>query len=559
MVDNTAERSMKTAASTRRRVPFVPRRARTPKKIVIIGSGINGLVAAAELADHGCEVVLLERAERIGGFIAAQERTLPGFIHDVYSSWHTLFVCSPAYGVLAEKLRACGLEYVNAQSAVTASVADIRGQRQTAVAYRDPFETAARLDSERDRCAYLEMLDEFGRRSSVTVDAMGRELRSGRTLAALGWKAFQALGIRGAEGLARDALSSGRGFLRRNFDGWEIDAMWSPWLLHAGLGPDHATGGLMIPMLAATLHQFGVPTVLGGAGRFIEAFESLFDDYGVDFRTGTQAERILLRGNRVRGVATSSGPVAADAVLASVGPQALYGTLLDGVPKLDAHRKAAQRYRPGRGAAQVHLALEHPVPWEDSELRQVPLIHLSDGSNSTAIAVAQAEAGLLPARPTVVVGQQSQLDPSRAPEGRATLWVQLQEVPYAPTGDSAEVIAVDGGWINPALRDSYLDRVLDQIEQFAPGFHSSVLASDFIAPTDLVSANPCALNGDPYAGSGELDQNMLWRPFPAGANHRTPIGGLWHIGASTHPGPGLGGGSGHLAAQQVLRRLAASQ
>jgi phytoene dehydrogenase-like protein len=64
-------------------------------------------------------------------------------------------------------------------------------------------------------------------------------------------------------------------------------------------------------------------------------------------------------------------------------------------------------------------------------------------------------------------------------------------------------------------------------------------------------ANTNAVNGDPYGGSAELFQNLLWRPFPEAAGHRTAIQGLWHIGASTHPGPGLSGGSGHLVAQKL--------
>ena len=69
----------------------------------------------------------------------------------------------------------------------------------------------------------------------------------------------------------------------------------------------------------------------------------------------------------------------------------------------------------------------------------------------------------------------------------------------------------------------------------------------------IVVHNPNAVAGDPYGGSAELDQNLLWRPLPAASRHATQIPGLWHIGASTHPGAGLGGGSGHLAAQQLTR------
>jgi phytoene dehydrogenase-like protein len=111
---------------------------------------------------------------------------------------------------------------------------------------------------------------------------------------------------------------------------------------------------------------------------------------------------------------------------------------------------------------------------------------------------------------------------------------------------------VSGGWANESLRKHYLDRVLARLEQFAPGTTASVLGSHIIAPTDLLAANPNAIQGDPYAGSAELDQNLRWRPYPGAVNHQTPVKGVWHIGAATHPGPGLGAGSGHLVAQRII-------
>jgi len=73
-------------------------------------------------------------------------------------------------------------------------------------------------------------------------------------------------------------------------------------------------------------------------------------------------------------------------------------------------------------------------------------------------------------------------------------------------------------------------------------------------PDDLRSRNHNAVSGDPYGGSAELDQSLLWRPLASSGRHATPVGRLWHIGASTHPGAGLGGGSGHLVATTLVRR-----
>lgn len=519
-------------------------------EVAIIGSGINSLVAAAELALDGKRVCIIERSDRLGGFIDSSERTLPGFIHDTFSSWHPLFVSGGAYEVLGKELHARGLEYCNTTGPVTASVAadPATGAHRVVIAHRDPAETSAAFKEPRDQAAYLAMLDDLGRNAGTVFGAFGAELRSFSEVAKIAFGAVRRGRLAANESFIRDSVMSGRNYVRSRFDGWETDQLWSPWLLHAGLGPDQATGGVMLPVMAMSMHGFGLPVVKGGASRFVAAFESLLSDNGVRIMLGAEAEEILVSGTAVTGVRTSQGSVSADTVLANVSPQALYTSLLREPPPAAA--RAAEKYQNGRGAMQIHLALDKPVEWIDARLNTVPLVHLSNGSDSTGIACAQAEAGLLPAEPTVVVGQQYVLDPSRAPEGKATLWLQLQEVPFAPVGDAAGELDVSYGW-SGELKAGYLERVLARLEQFAPGTRASVLASDILAPTDLALANPNAVNGDPYGGSAELFQNLLWRPFPEAAGHRTAVQGLWHIGASTHPGPGLSGGSGHLVAQKL--------
>jgi phytoene dehydrogenase-like protein len=235
-----------------------------------------------------------------------------------------------------------------------------------------------------------------------------------------------------------------------------------------------------------------------------------------------------------------------------VTPQALYGSLLNSGDVAAKVRVDSRRYRYGRGAMQIHLALDRPVSWTDDRLDRVPLVHVGTGADSTGVACAQAEANALPAEPTVVVGQQHILDKSRVPVGKASLWVQLQEVPYRPTGDAAGQLNTADGW-SDSLKRGYLDRILARIGRHATGLESSIIATNVISPPELEQANVNARFGDPYGGSAELDQNLMWRPLPSAANHRTSVAGLWHIGSSTHPGPGLGGGSGHLVAQRLAR------
>jgi phytoene dehydrogenase-like protein len=145
------------------------------------------------------------------------------------------------------------------------------------------------------------------------------------------------------------------------------------------------------------------------------------------------------------------------------------------------------------------------------------------------------------------------MDPSRAPEGGGILWIQLQELPWHVKGDAAgELDPGDGTWTE-ALRERYADRIQTRLARHIPNLESAALGRVVLSPADLEAANVNLLRGDPYAGSLSLDQNFLWRPFPAQPGHGTAVEGLYHIGASTHPGPGLGAGSGTLVAQRLLR------
>lgn len=518
---------------------------------VIIGGGINGMVAAAELAGAGWSVTLIERNSDLGGFIASGERTLPGYIHDTYSSWHPLFMAGPAYASLGHDLHRHGLEYCNTDGYVTASVDD---GGNAVIAYRDPEQTAAGFEHAPDRTAYLAALTRFVDNAERVGGLLGTELHSWQA-ARQGIGLLQSIGRRPGEAWIRDLLTSGRSWCRSNFIGPEVDHLWTPWLLHAGLSPDHASGGFMVPVLAATLHGFGLPVVAGGAGRFVEAFRSLLEERGVEIVTGLEVDSIQVDGNVATAVSAGSDRwQARRAVLASVAPRALYHELLgDSAAVGVTTRLEADRYRPGRGEMQIHVALSAPLQWNDSRLVETPLIHLSDGSNSTAIACSEAEAGLLPGKPTVVVGQHHLLDPSRVPAGAASLWIQLQEVPYSPAGDSIREIDTSAGWTQELSAD-YAQRVLARIQRHAPDLPAKVLAVDTVTPVDLERHNPNAIHGDPYCGSAELDQNFLWRPLPSAGSHSTGVRQLWHIGAATHPGPGLGGGSGHLVAERLTAR-----
>jgi phytoene dehydrogenase-like protein len=207
---------------------------------------------------------------------------------------------------------------------------------------------------------------------------------------------------------------------------------------------------------------------------------------------------------------------------------------------------------------QMHFALRGTPQWTDPEMARVPLVHLTESMEQVCASVVEANNGLLPAKPTLAIGQPTAVDPSRAPAGGSILWVQMQELPRVLRGDAAGLIdtPADGVW-TPAVREAMADRVQARLEQVLPGLSQQIVGRKAYGPADLQAMNPNLVGGDPYAGVCSPDQFFWLRPFASthGARtHRTPCRGLYQIGASTHPGPGLGAGSGYLVAQALAPR-----
>ena len=519
---------------------------------VVIGSGHNGLVAAAYLARAGWSVEVLEQADHPGGAVITEELTVPGYRHDTLSSWHPLFHTSGAWAELGDELRARGLEYVNFDDVVTATA---RGDGSSIIAHRDPARTAAEFGGT-DGDAYLRELGELGPLMPLVGGLLGAELHSVgglKLVAQLG----RTTGVRGGLAFAARCVASARAWMSERFAGPAVGDLLAPWVLHTGMSPDDAGGAFPLLALAGGLHEVGMPIVRGGSAGFTSAFVRLIEDHGGTVRCGVDVERIAVSGGRASGVIAGEEQVfARRAVIANTTPTQLYGRLLKGVPEADPAREQAQRFRYcRRSGTQIHLALSEAPRWRgDARLAQAAIVHVTDGLDSVSCACAQAASGLLPARPTIVCGQPTVADPSRVPEGAALLWIQLQEVPINPIGDAAgEIDVCDGSW-SDGLADAYADRVVSILGERIENLSSSVIGRAVVSAAELERRNPNFVGGDIYSGAADLDQSYLWRPLPGYGSHATPVEGLHQCGASTHPGPGLNAASGRIVAQRLLRQ-----
>lgn len=510
---------------------------------VIIGSGINALVAAALLSRKGRKVLVLERAEVPGGCLRTETATLPGFTHDVMATTFVLFITSPAYAELAGDLARHGLEFCHTPH----PTAVVRPGGEALVLTTNRAENIktfnALLPGEGDQHAR----DVGG----VEADApflfalLGDNLWSWKTARLL----FGQVRKRGMAGLAAwfgTALAPARGWLEMHYRSPLVQALFAPWVLHCGLTPESAYSGQMAKVVAFALEAAGAPIIKGGSAAAVNAFVRLIEENGGAVRTGADVERIVVANGRVTAVRLANGEeIATTSVLASVAPGQLYGRLLAGT-HLPEDMQATAGFRHGRADFQLHYALDRAPEWTTPGLEKVALIHLADSIDSVSKSANEAERGLFPETPTICVGQPTALDPSRAPAGKAVLWLQIPDAPRVIKGDAAGEL-IGRTW-DETTREAFADRIEEILASHIKDFDSIKLARRAYSPADLEAMNINLVGGDPYGGACSIDQFFLWRPF-AHSPKGNAVRGLHHIGASTHPGPGLGGGSGYLAAK----------
>jgi phytoene dehydrogenase-like protein len=524
---------------------------------VLVGSGINTLTAAALLARDGWAVCVLEQSDRLGGAIRTEsDYTLPGFTHEVLSSWHPLFQGSAAYAELGDELGRRGLEYLNTDLPTATAFPDgaamfLQTSLEGNVAEFDRFAAG-------DGAAWQRQFDEFMANADLSFGVLGTELWSPSGLG-LGRRLLQRLGRRGLLDFAGAALASCRDWTTATFRSDQAHGLLAPWVLHTGLGPENAVSGFMTQVIACAVQLGGMPVPAGGGVKLVEALAGIVRDAGGELRTGARVDRIVVSEGRATGVVLTGGETvdATRAVVAGVTPTQLYGTLLRERDVPADVSAAAARYRYGRAGMQIHIAMDEPPRWKgpDGErLSRTAIVHVTPGLDGVSRAVNEAERGLLPAKATIVAGQPCAVDTSRAPEGKWIVWIQLQELPAGRVkGDAAGELDVGDGTWTEGLREAYADRIVGRLGESIENLGSATLRRVVLSPADLEALNPNLVGGDIYAGSCALDQNLVWRPFAQSPGHRTTVDGLWHVGASTHPGPGLGAGSGYLVAKELTK------
>ncbi len=465
---------------------------------VVVGAGPNGLTAAGVLAHAGKRVLVVEANERIGGGVSSGPLTLPGFTHDLGSAVHPFAVASPIFRTL--DLERYGLRWIQPP---TPLAHPLDGGRAV-VLERSVDATAAGLGG--DGGAYRRLMapivNDWARIQPLVLNPL-RIPRHPIAVARFGLRALwpvAALARRAFRGDAARALLAGLG--GHSFLPLEAPLSAAPALVLGALG-----------------HVVGWPIPQGGAQAIADALAACLRSHGGEIRTGWRVAHV------------DELPKAA-AYLLDVTPRQLL-TLADGrLPA--AYARRLERYRHAPGVFKIDYALDGPVPWTNPACAQAATVHLGGTLDEVAAAEADPHRGRASSRPYVLVAQPSLFDPTRAPAGKHVLWAYCH-VPLGSVDDRSA--AIDA-----------------QLERFAPGFTSRVVARCAMNTSDMQAWNPNLIGGDISGGLPDWRQ-LFARPTLSFTPQRLPARGLYLCSSSTPPGPGVHGMPGAHAAAAALADL----
>ncbi len=514
---------------------------------VIVGAGHNGLACAFVLARAGWEVLVVERAGAPGGAIRTAEVTLPGFRHDLFAMNLNLFASSPFFAKHGDEL---GLELVHSDRPFASVFPD--GPSIAITTDRDATRESIAAVSPDDAERWSATEQHFQRIAPHMLSLLGAPVPSLAAYRALR-RGRRKLGKSWPYELSRLALMSPRELVEEHFESDEVRALVAAWGMHLDFAPD-VSGGAIFPFLETFASaQHGMVLGKGGASAMVDSLVGACERRGVSFELGNGAKSIRVDDGAAIGVLLDDGVrvEARRAVVANLAPSLVFDSLVPGAAVPPAYLEAVQRFRHGPGTMMIHLALDSLPAWSASPaLAESAYVHVSGHLDDMSLAYTQAQSGLLPAAPSLVVGQPTVVDPSRAPEGKHVLWIQVRMVPGEIRGDAIGEIDTTS-W--DEAREPVADRVLAQLEGYAPGLSERTLARHVLSPLDLERYNPNLIGGDSLGGSHHPMQYFFLRPVPGWSRYATPIKRLHLCGASTWPGAGVGAGSGFLLAKQLRR------
>jgi phytoene dehydrogenase-like protein len=523
---------------------------------IIIGAGHNGLVNACYLQRAGLDVLVVEKNDWVGG--AAVSRSLtPGFLYSNCS-----YVCSLFRPEIMRDLELprFGLQVVSYEGgAVFTRDGDYLGNYRDHHAHRREFARFSKRDAEaydrysRDvtrQCRFVQPL--LMRTAPDPTSMKPRDIGELMFLA----KKFHGLGAREMADTLRFWTMSISDYLDEYFETDVIKANFSiSGIIGTALGP-------MSPGTAYVLlhHYMGEVDgsvgawgyARGGMGAITKALSASFQASGGTIRTGAAVDRILVENGRTTGIVLTNGDeIRGKLVVSNADVKRTFLKLVEERELPDIFLRRVKNFRMRGSSGKVNIALdslpEFPALPKDSPCIRGDL-HFTDSVERMERAYDDWKDGRWSADPFLDVMIPTTLDPTMAAPGKHFMSCFVQ---YCPP-------KVQGREWTDADRDAFGETVISQIADYSPGFRDRIVHMEVRTPREL-EAEVGLTEGNIFQGELTFDQLLFNRPVPGYAQYRSPIGGLYICGSSTHPGGGVMGAPGRNAASEILRDLSRNQ
>jgi beta-carotene ketolase (CrtO type) len=530
---------------------------------VIIGAGHNGLVCASYLLKAGYSVLLLEKRSVPGGAATTEEclpEEAPGFKFNLCAIDHEFIHLGPVVEEL--ELTKYGLEYLFCDPVAFCPHPD----GKYFLGHRSIEKTCAEIArySPRDAEKYAEFTNYWQRVTKAITPIFNAPPKSLLDVAGnYGLKNLQDLfsllgGVDKTLDFIRTMITSPEDILNEWFDSEFVKAPLARLAAEMGAPPSQKTlaiGAMMMSMR----HNPGMARPRGGTGALVQSLLKLVKSKGGEVLCDQQVEKVLIDDGRAVGVRVAGGKEyrANKAVISNIDAKRLFLRMVDPTDVDTANPNLRERLdrrivNNNETILKIDCALSEAPRFEAYDHKDEYLIGsvlIADSVRQVEKSHALAQMGeIADEDPSMYVDVPTMLDPSMAPDGKHTMWIEFF-APYNIAG--AEGTGLNGtGWTDE-LKNKVADRVIDKLTEYAPNVKKSVIARRVESPAEL-GERLGAYKGNYYHIDMTLDQMIFFRPLPEIANYKTPIKNLYLTGAGTHPGGSISGMPGRNCARVLL-------
>jgi beta-carotene ketolase (CrtO type) len=531
--------------------------------VIIIGAGHNGLVCAAYLLKAGYSVLLLEKRSVPGGAATTEEampEEAPGFKFNLCAIDHEFIHLGPVVEEL--ELTKYGLEYLFCDPVTFCPHPD----GKYFFGHKSVEKTCAEIArySERDAKKYAEFIDYWQRVTKAITPMFNAPPKSIIDIAGnYGAQNIKDLlsvigGVDKALDLVRNMLTSPEDLLNEWFDSEFVKAPLARLAAELGAPPSQKTIAIGAMMMSLR-HNPGMARPRGGTGALVKALLNLVKSKGGEVLCDQHVEQVLVDDGRAVGVRVGGGKEyrANKGVISNIDARRLFLQMVDPADTHSADPNLRERLERrivnnNETILKIDCALSEVPRFERFDHKDEYLIGsvlIADSVAHVEEAHSLATRGIIPdSNPSMYLDVPTVLDPSMAPEGKHTLWIEFF-APYQIAG--AEGTGLKGtGWTDE-LKNKVADRVIDKLADYAPNIKNAIIARRVESPAEL-GERLGAYKGNYYHVDMTLDQMIFFRPLPEIANYKTPIEDLYLTGAGTHPGGSISGMPGRNCARVFL-------